>query len=95
MTSRVTWIASAAALALMVLPAVAAQSLPEGSFQVAQAGSCRAMQSTCAARCKERAPQDKNCVSDHCTPKLSECRQTGCWQEGKQYGGGKTCGLAK
>ncbi len=67
----------------------------DGSFKVAQAGSCQSMFRTCAARCRERAPQDKNCVSDHCSPKLSECRQTGCWQEGALYGGGKQCGLAK
>lgn len=66
----------------------------ESLFQVA-ANSCRAMHATCAKRCKQRAPTDANCVSDHCDPKLSECRQTGCWQEGRLYGGAETCNLAK
>lgn len=59
------------------------------------ANSCKSMQQLCAQRCKQRVPDDKNCVSDHCTPKLEECRSTGCWQEGKMYGGKQTCGLAK
>lgn len=63
-------------------------------MQVA-ANSCKAMHQLCAQRCKQRVPDDKNCVSDHCTPKLDECRSTGCWQEGKMYGGKETCGLAK
>jgi hypothetical protein len=62
---------------------------------VAEAASCQGMFSQCAARCKTRAPTDKNCVSDHCSPKLGQCRQSGCWQEGAMYGGGKTCGLTK
>lgn len=66
----------------------------DGSFMVA-AASCRSMHSTCARRCKERAPTDTSCVADHCDPKLSECRQTGCWQEGRMYGGAQTCNLAK
>lgn len=94
MTSKLAALASAAALMLLALPASAQQSLPPGSFQVA-AGTCTGMFSTCAARCKQRAPQDKNCVADHCSPKLAACRQTGCWQEGAMYGGGKTCGLGK
>lgn len=57
--------------------------------------SCSAMQATCAARCKQRAPQDAGCVEDHCTPKLRQCRSTGCWQEGQLYGGRETCGLVK
>jgi hypothetical protein len=59
------------------------------------ADTCSAMQNTCAARCKQRLPDDKNCVSDHCTPKLQECRKTGCWQEGRLYGGALTCNLVK
>src|SRR5262245_31283168 len=43
--------------------------------------SCGAFFSQCASRCKTRAPTDKNCVSDHCSPKLATCRKTGCWQE--------------
>ena len=76
--------------------AMAQQCLPPGSFQVAQGGgSCQSWFNMCSSRCKTRMPDDKNCTSDHCSPKLSECRQTGCWQEGKLYGGGKTCGLSK
>lgn len=57
--------------------------------------SCSGFQSMCAKRCKQRAPDDRNCVSDHCTPKLQECRSTGCWQEGRLYGGRETCNLKK
>jgi hypothetical protein len=57
--------------------------------------SCSGFQSTCAARCQQRLPGDKDCVPDHCTPKLQECRKTGCWQEGRLYGGALTCNLAK
>lgn len=88
-------LAGAIALALIAGTASAQQSLPPGSFQVAQSGSCQSFMSTCAARCKQRAPTDKNCVSDHCSPKMAACRKTGCWQEGAMYGGGKTCGLSK
>ena len=94
MKSMLTALA-AACLLLLTLPADAQRGLPEGAFQVAAGGSCRGMFNTCAARCKQRLPNDKNCTSDHCSPKLAECRQTGCWQEGANYGGGKTCGLAK
>ena len=59
------------------------------------AESCSSFQATCAARCKQRNPGDADCVSDHCTPKLNECRTTGCWQEGKLYGGALTCKLVK
>lgn len=59
------------------------------------AQSCKSFQNTCAARCKQRVPDDKNCVSDHCTPKLEACRIDGCWEEGKLYGGKRTCGLTK
>jgi hypothetical protein len=75
--------------------AVHADVRPPGSFQVAQGGSCQSWFRTCAARCKERAPLDKNCISDRCTSKLSECRQSGCWSEGALYGDTKQCGLAK
>lgn len=58
-------------------------------------GSCSGFQSMCAKRCKQRAPQDVNCVSDHCSPKLRECRSSGCWQEGQLYGGKLSCNLTK
>ncbi|QLP98291.1 MAG: hypothetical protein HZY79_14205 [Rhodoblastus sp.] len=57
--------------------------------------SCGGFQAVCAQRCKERAPTDTSCVADHCSPKLLECRSSGCWQEGKMYGGKLTCGLRK
>ncbi|HRK24794.1 MAG TPA: hypothetical protein PLQ11_07560 [Beijerinckiaceae bacterium] len=62
---------------------------------VAQGKTCSSFQTMCANRCRMRAPQDANCVDDHCTPKLNTCRQDGCWQEGRLYGGRKTCGLVK
>ncbi len=62
---------------------------------VSAAETCSSFQSVCAARCKQRAPQDADCVSDHCTPKLVDCRKTGCWQEGRLYGGQVSCGLRK
>jgi hypothetical protein len=66
-----------------------------GTLQVAQGKSCSSFQTMCANRCKTRAPHDPTCVEDHCTPKLMTCRQDGCWQEGRLYGGKKTCGLAR
>lgn len=83
-----------AAAWLMVLPAIAQQTpVPQAKANAGQ--SCGRIQSVCAARCKVRAPTDLNCVSDHCTPKLEECLSTGCWQEGKLYGGKLTCNLVK
>ena len=61
----------------------------------AAAADCSSFQAMCAARCKQRNPGDADCVSDHCTPKLQECRSTGCWQEGRLYGGATTCKLRK
>ena len=84
----------AAAVVVMAVSA-GAQSLPTASFKVAAGGSCQSWFSSCASRCKSRLPNDKNCVSDHCSPKLAACRQSGCWQEGAAYGGGRHCGLAK
>jgi hypothetical protein len=98
MTIRLSMFGAAIAMAMLAGAAQAQsrpQGFPEGSFQVAQGSTCQSFQDMCAARCKTRAPTDANCVSDHCTPKLGQCRQTGCWQEGARYGGGKTCGLAK
>ncbi len=81
---RTAVVAGLAALAMVLAtPGASAQS------------SCSGFQSSCAKRCKQRLPDDKNCVSDHCTPKLAECRTTGCWQEGRLYGGKLTCNLKK
>jgi hypothetical protein len=85
----------AAAMMLMLSGPVGAQTAADGSFKVAQGATCQSWYSMCSQRCKTRLPDDKNCTSDHCSPKLSICKQTGCWQEGQQYGGGKTCGLSK
>jgi hypothetical protein len=63
----------------------------------AQASSCQAMFSQCAARCANNAkgePQAK-CTADHCRPKLATCQSSGCWTEGAAYGGGRTCNLKK
>ena len=74
---------------------LALSGLDSTSIGLSAAESCSSFQATCAARCKERLPGDKSCVSDHCTPKLAECRTTGCWQEGKLYGGALSCNLKK
>ena len=89
-----SWATMAVALAALGT-AAGAGPLPEGAYQVAQGSTCQSWYNMCAQRCRERLPNDKTCASDHCAPKLSTCRQSGCWQEGQQYGGGKTCGLAK
>ena len=87
-------IASIVALAFIVMTGPQTFSSPIAPIEIA-AGSCKGFQSSCAARCKTRAPTDANCVSDHCSPKLAQCRSTGCWQEGAAYGGALTCNLAK
>jgi len=79
------------ALVVSILALAAISIIPPADAQ----SSCSGFQSKCAQRCKERNPNDKNCVSDHCTPKLGACRSTGCWQEGQLYGGQKTCNLKK
>jgi len=62
------------------------------TFQVA-AASCTSHYNTCVTRCRRDVPQDKACPSDHCVPKLSECKASGCWQEGQRYGGHQFCDL--
>ena len=59
------------------------------------AASCSDIHKTCVARCKRDNAADKLCPSDHCDPKLAQCRSTGCWQEGQRYGGALTCDLTK
>lgn len=75
----------------------AAEPRSDGSFQVAAGGSCQSFYSQCAARCanNKKGESQAKCASDHCAPKLAACRKSGCWQEGNDYGGGKSCGLAK
>ena len=93
MKSIVSQIVSLLALSLVVMTGPPPLSNPAAPFEIA--GSCKDFQNTCAARCRTREPGDKTCVSDHCTPKLAQCRSTGCWQEGAAYGGALTCNLAK
>lgn len=90
---RVCALITAFILALATLQPVAAQ--PSPAQKDASGQSCGRIQSICAARCKTRAPTDTNCLADHCTPKLEECLTTGCWQEGRLYGGKLTCNLVK
>lgn len=90
------WVVAAAMMtAAMVASPARTLEVDGGSFKIAQGSSCQSWYNNCATRCRTRLPNDKNCVSDHCSPKLATCRQSGCWQEGKAYGGGKHCGLAK
>lgn len=76
--------AAAAAALIVVLAADAAQ-----------AASCSGSFNTCAQRCKTKYAADKNCISDHCSPKLSTCKSTGCWQQGGDFGNVLTCNLDK
>lgn len=59
--------------------------------------SCRGFFSQCSARCANnpKGESKAKCTADHCSPKLSTCRRTGCWTEGAQYGGQTHCKLAK
>ena len=57
--------------------------------------SCSEAHRTCVQRCKADNPTDKACPSDHCDPKLNACRASGCWQEGRAYGGQEHCKLKK
>ena len=61
----------------------------------AEAATCTGSFNTCAARCKTKYASDKNCVSDHCTPKLASCKSSGCWQQGGDFGNVLTCNLDK
>ncbi len=72
-----------------------AQGAGAGSLQLAQAGTCTSWFNSCAARCKKDKPTDRACVSDHCSPKLAQCKASGCYSEGKDYGGAQHCGLKR
>ena len=65
------------------------------SFAPADAATCSGSFNTCASRCKTKYASDKNCVSDHCTPKLATCKSSGCWQQGGDFGNVLTCNLEK
>lgn len=92
----------AAAIAVAAMAAGAARAsdpVPTSSpLKLAQAGSsCRNYFAQCSARCANnpKGESQAKCTADHCRPKLASCRRSGCWTEGKAYGGGTQCGLAK
>ena len=62
---------------------------------VADAASCSNFQNTCASNCRAKHASDKDCVSDHCSPKLASCKSSGCWQQGGDFGNKLTCDLDK
>jgi hypothetical protein len=78
-----------AAAALAALALIVAIPSPAG------AASCSGSFGTCAQRCKTKYATDKNCISDHCSPKLATCKSTGCWQQGGDFGNVLTCNLDK
>jgi len=61
----------------------------------ADAATCSGSFNTCASRCKTKYASDKNCISDHCSPKLATCKSSGCWQQGGDFGNVLTCNLDK
>jgi len=77
--------------ALIAAPALGMETAPT---QIA-AASCTSHYSICVTRCRRDVPQDKACPTDHCVPKLSECKASGCWQEGPRYGGQLSCNLKR
>lgn len=79
--------------AATVLVAVLTTGFAVGISGPADAASCTGSLNTCASRCRRDNPADKNCVSDHCTPKFQTCKSTGCWQQGGNYGNVLTCNL--
>jgi hypothetical protein len=64
-------------------------------MKLAQAATCQSWFNTCVSRCKSAAPDDTTCPRTNCGPKLTQCRSTGCWQQGQAFGGGQVCNLAK
>lgn len=87
--------ASALCVVYAALIAAPALGMDKTAIQVAAAGSCTSTYNTCVARCRRDVPHDKACPSDHCAPKLTTCRSSGCWQEGQRYGGQLTCNLKR
>lgn len=80
------------------LRSAAVVSIVFGTMMVAEtalAASCSGSYNTCASRCKTKYAHDKNCISDHCSPKLATCKSTGCWQQGGDFGNVLTCNLDK
>jgi hypothetical protein len=60
-------------------------------FEVAAQSSCSGWNATCVTRCKEGGATS----CPRCAEQLSECKKTGCWTEGKSFGGAKRCDLKK
>jgi len=58
------------------------------ALEAAAQTSCSAWQVTCRERCRGAGCQQ-------CIDKMAECRKTGCWLEGPQYGGKNNCKLKK
>ena len=52
--------------------------------------SCSGWYPICQKRC---VAQKISC--GHCDDLLATCKQTGCWREGKNYGGAQHCNLKK
>jgi hypothetical protein len=57
--------------------------------------SCSAFHAICAQRCRTDHAENKNCSAEFCSPKLGQCRSSGCWQDAPSYGGALHCNLAK
>ncbi|MES2750281.1 MAG: hypothetical protein V4661_02810 [Pseudomonadota bacterium] len=79
----------------LVIAAVVVAGFAIGIPQTAQGASCTSTLNTCAARCRKDNPTDRNCVSDHCSPKFETCKSSGCWQQGGRYGNVLTCNLTR
>ncbi len=82
-------------VSLVVLPASPSMAQQGGKASAGAGPSCKTFLSQCTNRCKTRYANDPDCVSDHCTPKYNSCLQSGCWQEGGDFGRKLTCDLTK
>jgi hypothetical protein len=60
------------------------------ALEASAQSSCGGWYPVCKKRC---VAQKISC--GHCDDLLATCRTTGCWTEGKNYGGAKHCGLKK
>ena len=60
------------------------------TMEVAAQTSCSGWYPICWQRC---VAQKISC--GHCDDLLATCRSTGCWREGKNYGGKQHCNLKK
>jgi hypothetical protein len=61
------------------------------AVEVAAQTSCSGWRATCLARCKQSGATS----CPRCADQMSSCRQSGCWVEHANFGGGKTCNLKK